>query len=166
MNLLKKYKQISIEFTPNATQQRAIDKHWKKQRLSQQQSARQSQVNDEMIQFTILDHEKFQWEDDLLDIACEQLIKRDILYTSHLYRDKIFEKVLNDDLLMLDERFVGLEAINLKKTFYNKHNEIMKLRNDGRLDVNDLKPYQTRLNEYIQQRGMIFASASLDADQG
>ena len=134
--MAKKYRNIGIEWRPNASQKRSIDRHWKQYRREQSQRAAQSQIDDQPVQFQIMDHEQFEWTNELLDIAYQVLIDDvDIMSILPTRRTAKFEEVVNNKLALEYMAFVHLEPANLQKTFYNDFNNIRKLKNENRLNV-------------------------------
>ena len=63
--------------------------------------------------------------------------------------------------------FYDLEVSNLRDTFYNKHNIVLKKRDiSGNLVGQDLKQWEFKMNEYINKTGVFLAITSLHSDQG
>ena len=162
---MKQYDDIGMPFEPDETQKKTISKAKEKRKKKERQSLALSRLNHELIQFPIAEHELFAWTDDKLDIAVQQLVAKDILRTKMIHRDDIVRNVIDENLILFDASFIGLEASNLLKTFYNKHNEILKRKFEGNLDRDELKPYQTRLLTYIEEKKILWSITSLDSDQ-
>lgn len=85
---------------------------------------------------------------------------------SPVYRFSKFEEILTNNLALTHMEFISLEATNLQKTFYNDFNRIRKLKNDEMLNVDELLSYESRIHQYIDEKGFLFSITSLDADQG
>ena len=136
--------------------------------MEQQQSQRafEAELNDEAFSFEIPEEEAFDWNDDLYEEAFDAVIGQDIYTIIPFYRDRIFEKIINN-LCLFNEAFETLQVINLKKSFYNAHNDILKRRDmNGELVGQDLKAWEYKLNEYITESESLLSITSLDADQG
>lgn len=164
--LCKRFRQIGITFTPSSHHQKQIKKHWKEIERRQSQQAIQSELNDEPFQFPI--SEEFDgWTDELFEIAFDAVIEKDIFIYKPIFRGPIFQSIIDNDLVVMDERFQGLPMTNLRDTFYNKHNIIVKKRDmNGNLVGDDVKQWELKLNDYINKTGILQAITSLDSDQG
>ena len=164
--LSKKFKQIGITFTPSPGQKRQIRKHWEQVERQQSQQALIAEINDEPHQFPIVE-EWDGWTDELYEIAFDAMIEKDIFIYKPIFRDPIIQNIIDFDLNLFDDRFDGLTVSNLRNTFYNKHNIILKKRDmNGNLDGDDLKQWEVKMNEYITKTDILLAITSLTSDQG
>ena len=163
---MKQYRSIGITFTPTQSQANSIKRHWTQKEREQSQRAFEADLNEEPHQFEILENENFEWNDELYEEAFGEIIREQIYKIIPFYRDEIFEKIINN-LSLFDERFDNLFVINLKKTFYNKHNALLKKRYvNGNLTGQNLKNWEHKLNDYITESNTCLAITSLDAVQG
>lgn len=164
--LSKTFKQIGIQFTPSPTQKKQIDKYWKQREREQSQRALQSEINDEPFQFPITETWDG-WTDELYETAFDAIIEKNIFQYKPLFRGPVFQNIIDIDLAPFDERFQDLPMTNLRDTFYNKYNVLVKQRDmNGNLVADELKEWEIKLNDYITSTGIIRAITSLNSDDG
>ena len=167
-NLMKKHENIGIPFKPNTKEQKSITNYKKKERQRQQLLSLQSQIissqNEEIVQEMNEDSMQFVWTDELMDIAFTYLIEIDILNKQFIYRPNIAQKIIDVKLSFLDARFIILKPSTYLSTFYKKHNEIMKSKDQGTLNQDELLPYQQKLLSYIEHTGITDAIVHAHSD--
>ena len=165
MNLFKKYNDIGISYKLDARQTERLRKYREKQQRSQHESVVQSQLNDAAFVHSLNEDEKFVWDDELKEIAHEEIICVDILTTTPVFREKKVRIKVLPKLVEIDLVFEGLEPQPLLKQFYNDHNKLLKKMNEGLVEESTLNEWESKIFQYINDTAVFQQITSLHSEQ-